>query len=87
MLSEQTAAYHALFDAIADAILVIDGAARIVDANPAAAALLGYTPVELLTMRVTDITSGASAWDGSRFVVFGEGSTWRGGLALRCKDG
>ena len=40
--------YQALFVAAADAILVANDAGRYVDANPAAARLLGYSRPELL---------------------------------------
>lgn len=38
----------ALFDASSDAIVVVDGAGKIVTANPACDRLLGYAPAELL---------------------------------------
>lgn len=84
--AEQT--FQAVFDTALDAILLADDAARYVDANPAACALLGYSREELLRMSVWDITpapnreSGLDLW--RRFIAAG---TLSGEYTLRCKDG
>jgi hypothetical protein len=47
--------YRALFEAIADGVLLIDGEHRIVDANPAACRLLGYRRDELMQHRLPEL--------------------------------
>jgi len=55
-LRESDAKYHALFQASADAILVVDLETRMFRyANPAACRLLGYSEAELTTMVIADI--------------------------------
>ncbi len=51
--------YRELHDGAADAVLVTQSSDTILDANDAAASLLGYTVEELRTMRVTDLFSAA----------------------------
>ena len=58
-LVENEKRYRLLFESAADAIFILDaegeGAGRIVQANPAAAAMHGYTMEELLTMRIQEL--------------------------------
>lgn len=49
-----------IFANLADAILVTDPDGRIIDANPAACAMLGYARKELLAMRPWDFVTSAS---------------------------
>lgn len=52
---------RALFDSVADAIFVLDpGTHRIVDTNPAAERLTGYTRAELLRMMAEDLCSSGA---------------------------
>lgn len=52
---------RAIFEGIHDAVFVHDDAGRILDANPAASALLGYGPEELIGMDVGRLDDAASA--------------------------
>jgi PAS domain S-box-containing protein len=79
--------YRGLFEGVADAILVADGAARYVDANPAATTLLGYSRDELLRLGVADVVVGGAAWSQPEFARFVQDSEWRGDLEVRRKDG
>ncbi len=47
----------ALFAASSDAVLLVDGGGRCVDANPAACRLLGYARDELLGLRAADLVA------------------------------
>jgi hypothetical protein len=54
-LREAEADQRSLFEALADGVLVLDADHRIVDANAAAAKLLGYPLDELLKLRLEDL--------------------------------
>ena len=64
-LRESETRYRALFETAADAILIFDaegdGAGRVLSANPAAAAMHGYTPDELLTLSICDLDTPETA--------------------------
>ncbi|MFZ2650763.1 MAG: PAS domain-containing protein, partial [Burkholderiaceae bacterium] len=47
--------FGAVFDAYPDAVLLVDGAGKIVLANAAAAQLLGYSVTQLLGSSVDDL--------------------------------
>jgi PAS domain S-box-containing protein len=79
--------YEALFDAVSDAILVADADGRYIDANPAAAHLLGYTRNELLQMGVADVVAHEPTWTDAEYARYREDGQWRGELVLRRKDG
>jgi PAS domain S-box-containing protein len=81
------AAYRVLFDGAADPILVTDEDGRYVDANDAAAALLGYGREDLLRMRVHDLVALGPAWAADQFERFKSAGSWRDELELRRKDG
>jgi PAS domain S-box-containing protein len=55
-LRESRLRLHALFENALDAILLWDDAGRYVDANPAAAELLGYSREELTNLSASDVT-------------------------------
>jgi two-component system, cell cycle sensor histidine kinase and response regulator CckA len=66
--------FRTLFEATPDALLVVDAVSgRFEDANPAALALYGYSPGELVRMRPADLFDPAAGMtahgkkDGSRF--------------------
>jgi PAS domain S-box-containing protein len=59
-LSESEKRYQTLFEHAADSILIIDPAGRVLGANRAACANLGYTREELLTMSLADIDTPES---------------------------
>jgi PAS domain S-box-containing protein len=81
------ARYRALFEGVADAILVVDAAGTLRDVNSAAAELLGYERDQLVGQRLHDVVTAdsgqidvVSCWPFS-------GSPWRGELTLRRRDG
>jgi len=79
--------YHGVFAGAKDAILLFDGAGRIVEANPAAEALTGYPAERLVGMSVLDLPALGEAWlrqEVARLVAAGE---WRGEFDLRRADG
>jgi PAS domain S-box-containing protein len=81
-----TSALHALlFDRYADAVLVTDEDGRYIEANLAAATLLGYSRADLLGLAVTDISASEQTEAG--FVRLGTEGYWRGDVDLRRKDG
>lgn len=81
------ALYRAIVWAAADAILVADENGRYVDANPAAATLLGYSREDLLRMQVADVVASGPAWADAEYDRFLQAGTWSGELELRRRDG
>ncbi|HWE63553.1 MAG TPA: ATP-binding protein [Chloroflexota bacterium] len=79
--------YRSVFWAAADAILVADESGRYLDANHAAATLLGYTPEELLSMCVADVVAPGAAWAAAEYDRYLHDGTWSGELDLRRRDG
>ena len=76
-----------LLDQLADAVLVADKDGHYIEANLAAATLLGYSRAELLSMEVADVTMGPPGWSQSEYVRFSKDGYWRGMVDLRRKDG
>ncbi|MCX5660775.1 MAG: PAS domain S-box protein [Planctomycetota bacterium] len=80
--------YRSYINYAPSAIFVTDDAGRVVDVNPAGCALTGYTPSELMTMRLTDLMAvpgppggaGVSARGAALPMTFDRGS-------FRRKDG
>jgi PAS domain S-box-containing protein len=87
-LRESEARYRAVFEGALDAIFVINEAGRYVDANPAAAELLGYSRAELLSMGAQDVTA-PDKQDRLReaLQVFSETGVYAGEYQLLRKDG
>jgi two-component system, cell cycle sensor histidine kinase and response regulator CckA len=84
--------YRTLFDTAGDAIYLIDAegenAGRIVSANPAAAAMNGYTVDELLTLRISDLDTPEWAEKvPERIGRVLRGETLKGVVTHRRKDG
>ena len=79
---------ESLFANMADAVFVAEPDGQIIDANPAACALLGYEKQELLRMHVWDFVTSASRDD-----ILGLFSTMTPGVPVaiqrtyRCKNG
>lgn len=87
-LSDSRKRLHALFANAHDAILMIGEGRRFVDANPAAAALLGYSREELLSLTTPDIIApGESARVLEARRRFALQGTCTGEYRLRRKDG
>ena len=81
--------YQAVFDHSNDAIFVIDPAEdRIVDANPRACAMLGYTREELLSLPISAIHPNEMAvLQAFAQSVFETGRGWTDELTCRTKNG
>ncbi len=65
-LRESEEKYRLLFDNESDAIFIVDGETLdILDANPVALALYGYTREEILTMKAMDLSAGSEKTEKS----------------------
>ena len=63
------ASYRAIFDAIEDAVFVLDlDSGRVVDVNPKACSAYGYTRDELLRLGAGDLSSGIPPYTGAEAV-------------------
>src|SRR4051812_21443864 len=78
--------YWQLVDAAAEAILVADRSGRLIEANEAACALLGYSRGELLRLQAESLLAGADG-DGSEVDALRGGATVTGVRRLRRSDG
>ncbi len=90
LLSREQAAearYRAVFEGVADAILVVDDDRRITDLNAAAVTLLGYNKHELIGKRSDSVVSNGAAWTAEEFDRFRSERKWRGELSLTRKNG
>ncbi len=88
-LGESTDTFRRIFDQSNDAIFVIDPESdRIVNANPMASVMLGYSPSELMGMRASEIHSHETT-RLREFVhsVTREGQGWTAELSCRNKAG
>jgi two-component system cell cycle sensor histidine kinase/response regulator CckA len=80
--------YRALFEHARAAILLADDDARVVDANPAACRMLGYTRNELLGLSIWDVsTAGPLDQAHARWRQFLASGQLSGEYLLRRKDG
>ncbi|MFN8559766.1 MAG: PAS domain-containing sensor histidine kinase [Dehalococcoidia bacterium] len=76
-----------VFDTISDAVIVADGAGRVIDANRAATELLGYVRDDLLKRDVASLYhAGVDPAAGDQLCDIG-GAAWSGELVMRRKDG
>jgi PAS domain S-box-containing protein len=86
--SEESEAYfRSVFEEASDAILIADGSARFLDANPAAETLLGRRKDELKGLTVEDILTASPDWTESEYRSFLEERTWRGDVEINRPDG
>jgi two-component system, OmpR family, phosphate regulon sensor histidine kinase PhoR len=83
------ARYSALFEGSADAIIVSDEKGQIIDANPAALDLLGYSREELLAVRggSGQLVAGGSGFSLAELARLHADGFWRGEMEMRRKDG
>jgi PAS domain S-box-containing protein len=81
------ARYRALFAAAVDPLLVADADGHIVDANPAALTLLGYTLQELLQRNVRDVSAQVPGELQVRYTRLLRDGEWRGESVFRRQDG
>jgi PAS domain S-box-containing protein len=80
--------YHSLFNNNLEAILITDNNAKIIDANPAACKLLGYSHQELMDLHMWNITSFRNQIDGIQlWRDFMKTGTQSGEYRLTRKDG
>ena len=79
--------HQELFDAMADAVLVSDSRDRYLDANPAAAALLGYSREDLLRLDAKELTLQAPTWLDTVRLRVKDAGAWRGRLQMLHKSG
>ncbi len=85
-LRELEARYRNVFEATADALLVIDTSGAYADANPGAAALTGYAVDELRAMRVGELSADPAAAHATWRTVVETGG-WQGDAEIVRKDG
>jgi PAS domain S-box-containing protein len=76
-----------ILDRLGDAVLVTDLEGRFIEANLAAATMLGYSRGELLSMSVADVTAWPIERIEAEFERFLTDGYWRGEVELRRKDG
>src|SRR5581483_6259984 len=87
LLDRTDALLSDLFDGLDEAVLVAGRDGRLIDANAAACALLGYSREELLHLRRGDVAVGEQAWRETEYGRFVERGLWRGPVQVRRKDG
>ena len=90
LLSREQAAevrYRAVFDGVADAILVVDGDRRFTDLNTAALNLLGYTKEELIGQKTDVVVASGAEWSATEFARFQTEGKWNGELSLTRRNG
>jgi diguanylate cyclase (GGDEF)-like protein/PAS domain S-box-containing protein len=79
--------YRALYEQSRDAILITDADLRILEANPATMALLGYEPAQLYGMRLGDLLADAVDGDGLEALLAQAGGTPEAEVRLARRDG
>ncbi len=79
--------YRALFESLADAVIVFDDQLRFLDANTSALALLGYAWEELAVLPVPAIVVMDEAEILAEFDKLQREGRWHGELAVRHRDG
>ena len=81
-------AYHRVaFARSPEAIVVATADGQIIDANPAATALLGYGRDELLRLRNADLVPTSPSWTEAAFAQFLHDGWWEGEVDVRTKKG
>jgi PAS domain S-box-containing protein len=81
------APYRGLFQGAGDPILVANEEQRLVDANSAAASLVGFSREELLALDVAGIIARPTSWTREEYANLIREGDWRGELELRHRDG
>jgi len=76
-----------ILDRLGDAVMVTDLEGRFIEANLAAATMLGYSRGELLSMSARDVTAWPTERIEAEFERFLTDGYWRGEVELRRKDG
>jgi anti-sigma B factor antagonist len=77
----------AMFDQMADAVLVADEDMRYLDANPAAVEVLGSSVVDLRECTVADVVAAQREWTEDEYERFVRDGRWQGEVLLRSKTG
>ena len=70
-----------------EAIVVATADGQIVDANPAATAMLGYGRDELLRLHGNDLVPPSPAWTEAAYAEFIRAGWWEGEVEVRTKQG
>lgn len=84
---EAQAHYRSVFDGAGDAILIVGGDGLILDANPAAVALIGHERDALRGQPLIDMAVAPPGWaEGELHRLLTEG-VWQGELDVLCADG
>ena len=79
--------YRFLFEQFPDAILVCDSTGKIIESNPPATALLGYSHRELAMINIADLYCKREAWQKSfRYDKLLAHGTTRKDTVFRCKS-
>jgi PAS domain S-box-containing protein len=84
---EMEARYRGVFEGVADTIIVADDEGRLLDANAAAMALLGYDRDELFQIQWQDVIVAAPFWMESVAARMKSEGRWQGEVDVRRKDG
>lgn len=85
--SEADRLYRAIFESVADAILVLGRNWRIVEANPAACELLGYSYEELVGRPMPDFVVEGIGQPDTEWERFLRTGSWMAEFDLRRQDG
>ena len=86
LAEEAQVQFRGLFEGVPDAILVVDGGGRVIEANAAAHQILGYDLDALLTMDLSDLFPDQEAAT-AQVARFGEAGAWRTQSELLRGDG
>lgn len=83
--SERT--YRTLFEDSKDAIFIATPTGQILDVNPAGSKFSGYTKIELLRIRLSDLCSDVEGWQAFQKEIKSRGAIRDFELKFRRKDG
>src|SRR3954470_227357 len=70
-----------------DAVLLVDAAGRVCDANPTALWLFGYTLTRLRGLRISDLMAPDQDWVAAAFASLPEEERWQRDVTFRARDG
>jgi len=76
-----------LLDNLPDPVLVADADGRHLEANTAASEVLGWSPEDLLGMRVADLVVQDPSWTERELARMVREGSWRGKVEVRRRDG
>jgi PAS domain S-box-containing protein len=79
--------YRGVFEGVADTIIIADGDGKVLDANAATLALLGYDRAEMLQRRWQELVPASSAWNDAVAAQLRDEGRWQGEVDMFRKDG